>query len=75
MWSKFDGIEKFAIPRPVVEVGAFWWNWSVPFWRGAVNGIVTEENFNRAAGAYAGTLGHEGFEEWWRLVELGVIDL
>lgn len=54
---------------------ALYCNWSVPFWEAVRDGIVTDENFSKAAGTYAGTYGHEGFDSWWRRVREGKQDL
>lgn len=72
-----------SLDELATEKGTIWHDWAVPFFMAVrdkvVPGLTVDEEgvvnmgegFMKAAGAYAGTYGHPGWEMWWDAVREG----
>lgn len=70
----YPTFEQLAEPRPKDADGAHYWNWSCPFWKAVLEGVVDGDNFYEMAGAYAGTYGRYAWRFWWdRVVRTGAL--
>jgi len=66
VWERMVGsLDQLCEEEDKKLSGAIFKNWSVPFWKAVKAGVVTDENFRKLSGAYAGTYGHEGWYFWW----------